>query len=68
MYADDIHVTLASKSVDELVLKAHEELCNISEWMRLNKLSANPKKTEYVVIGHPNRTNRIAEPLKNHLD
>ena len=44
MYADDTQVSLVSSSVDELVRKAQDELSNISEWMRLNKLSANPQK------------------------
>ena len=61
MYADDTQVSLASLIVDELVRKAQDELGNISEWMRLNKLSANPQKTEYMFIGHPNRTNKITE-------
>ena len=59
MYADDTHVTLTSMNIEELVQKAQEELINISEWMRLNKLSANPKKTEYMIIGHPRRTNKV---------
>ena len=38
---------------------------NISKWMRINKLSINPQKTEYMIIGHPRRTNKILshEPL-----
>ena len=32
---------------------AHKELANIAEWMRVNKLSPNPQKTEFMVIGHP---------------
>ena len=44
MYADDTHVTLTSNNVDDLIANAHRELGNISEWMRVNKLSANPKK------------------------
>ena len=27
--------------------------------MRVNKLSANPYKTEYMIIGHPRRTNKV---------
>ena len=27
--------------------------------MRLNKLSANSQKTEYMIIGHPRRTNKV---------
>ena len=65
MYADDTHVTLTSSNTDGLLTNAHKELRNISEWMRINKLSANPKKTEYMIIGHPRRTNKveISEPL-----
>ena len=42
------------------------ELSNISTWMRINKLSANPKKTEYMIIGHPRKINKIEvhEPLR----
>ena len=36
--------------------------------MRLNKLSANPQKTEYMFIGHPNRTNKIIEQEKLKLN
>ena len=65
MYADDTHVTLTSNNVDDLITNAHRELRNISEWMRVNKLSANPKKTEYMIIGHPRRINdvEVSEPL-----
>ena len=59
MYADDTHVTVTSVNVEELVHKAQEEFTHISEYMRLNKLSANPQKTEYVIIGHPRRTNKV---------
>ena len=58
--ADDTHVTVTSKNVEELAHKAPEELAHISEYMRLNKLSANPQKTGYMIIGHPRRTT----PLK----
>ena len=65
MYADDTHVTLTSSNTDDLLTNADKELRNISEWMRINKLSANLKKTEYMIIGHPRRTNKveISEPL-----
>ena len=45
MYAEnDDHLTVTSMNVEELVHKAQEELTHISEYMRLNKLSANPQK------------------------
>ena len=68
MYADDTHVTLTSSNIDGLLTNAHKEVRNISEWMRINKLSANQEKNQYIIIGHPRRTNKveILQPL--HLN
>ena len=42
------------------------ELSSVSTWMRINKLSANPKKTYYMIIGYPWKTSKIEvhEPLR----
>ena len=65
MYADDTHVTITSNNLENLLENAQRELLNISEWMRINKLSANPKKTEYILIGHARKVNKldVSEPL-----
>ena len=44
------------------IKEAQEELLNISEWMRVNKLSPNPSKTEYLFIGHPRKTKAVNIP------
>ena len=44
MYADDTHTTIASNHIAELMHMTKKELLNISDWLRVNKLSANPKK------------------------
>ena len=41
---------------------AHKELANIAGWMRVNKLSPNPQKTELMIIGHPLSTRKPALP------
>ena len=64
LYADDTHITVASTNVENLIQNAQMELSNISTWMRINKLSANPKKTEYVIIGHPRKI--IKSRYMNH--
>ena len=66
LYADDTHITVASTNVENLIQKAQMELSSISTWVRINKLSANPKKTEYMIIGHPRKINKIEvhEPLR----
>lgn len=59
IYADDTNVTIASDDVEKLVLEAQQELLNLSEWMRINKLSPNPAKTEYMIIGHSRKVNAL---------
>ena len=44
--ADDTQITIASDDVEKLALDTQHELVNLSEWMRINKLSPNPAKTE----------------------
>ena len=55
MYADDTEITISSNNQAELIETAQAELLNIAEWMRINKLSLNPTKTEYMIIDHPRR-------------
>ena len=43
IYADDTNVTNVPTDVEELVFEAQQELLNLSEWMRINKLSPNPE-------------------------
>ena len=61
MYADDSHATIASSDIAELIRMTKKELLNISDWLRVNKLSANPQKTEFMVIGHQCKVNEIKE-------
>ena len=41
------------------------ELENISNWMRINKLSLNASKSEFMVIGHRRKLNRVGNELSN---
>ena len=49
---------------------ASQEMPNLSEWMRINKLSPNPQKTEFTIIGHPLKAKHPGLPeslvLNNH--
>ena len=62
IYADDTTVTIASNHIEKIVADAQEELLNISEWMRVNKLSPNPSKTEYMIVGHHRKTKDVNLP------
>ena len=45
--------------VEKLVFKAQQEILNLSEWMRINRLSPNPGKTEYLITGHSRKVNAL---------
>ena len=53
---------VVSRRETNVVADAQEELLNISEWLRVNKLSPNPSKTEYLIIGHPRKTKDVNIP------
>ena len=59
VYADDTTITIVSNDVEKLLCEAQQELLNLSEWMRINKLSPNPAKTEYMIIGHSRKLNKL---------
>ena len=52
--------------MEELCNELQNELINISEWMRQNKMSLNTKTSEFMIIGHKRQLNRIQNPV--HLD
>ena len=50
MYADDICVTIASENLNDLLTDVKNKLENISNWMRINKLSLNVSKSESLFV------------------
>ena len=63
MHADDTSVNCSAEDIDDLCTDPKTEIGNISEWLRQNKLSLNIDKTDYMIVGHKQQTNRILGPL-----
>ena len=61
LYADDTEVSLSSNEIGNVIQNFQAELENISEWMRINKLSIHPEKTEFMVIDHPRVQSKLPE-------
>ena len=59
MYHDDTHTAITSNDITEHISMTKKELLNTSYWLRLNKVSANSQKPEFMVIGHQSRINEI---------
>ena len=63
IYADDTCVNIASETLNELLTDLKDELDNVSNGMRINKLSLNSSKSEFVVIGQRRQLDKIGNDL-----
>ena len=54
-YADDTSISLAAADVSDLENKINRELINLNRWLKVNKLSLNIAKTEFMIIGSRQR-------------
>ena len=57
MFADDTSVSLAASTLQELENALNQALQNLNIWLKVNKLSLNIAKTEYMIIGSRQRLN-----------
>ena len=59
MFADDTQIDASSNNIESIANSLNEDLANVSEWMKANKLSLNTSKTEYMIIGSHKRLRQI---------
>jgi retron-type reverse transcriptase len=57
LFADDTTILYSSKDINELIKTMNKELETISDWFKLNKLSLNTAKTNYMIF----------KPIKNEI-
>ena len=50
LFADDTNLTLSHSNVSTLQQNIDDELVNVSDWFKVNKLSINFNKTEFMVV------------------
>ena len=61
MYADGTHLTYAGGNVDNIQLHLNQDLENVHNWLRANKLTLNMTKTEFMLIGSRQRLSTLTE-------
>ncbi len=61
MFADDTNHFASGRNMNQVVRLVNSELNLLSEWFKVNKLSLNTKKTQYIVFNkrHSTRDSRI---------
>ena len=47
MFADDTQIDASSNIIESIANSLNEDLANVSDWMKANKLSLNTSKTEF---------------------
>ena len=50
LFADDNNIFIIAKHLDILQAAVNEELADITKWLKVNKLSLNIKKTQFMVF------------------
>ena len=71
LFADDTNLFFKHKDVECLANTINAELCNVSNWIRANKLQLNYEKTHMMIFNsHKKDTSRLeifidGHPVKN---
>ena len=55
MFADDTNLFFKHANISELFVNVNNELQKISKWLKLNKLSLNIKKTNFIMFSNKNK-------------
>ena len=66
LFADDTNMFISDNDLTSLVVKANDELSKLSLWFRVNRLSLNVKKTNFILFRTKNK--RMTEDVKIHID
>ena len=63
LFADDTTILYSHKDIKSKMDVVNEELKEVSNWFKANKLSVNASETNYMILGTPQMTG-----VKNHED
>lgn len=59
LFADDIDLACAGSDPSEIKIKLKNDLKNVHNWLKCNKLTLNDTKTEYMIIGSGHRLTKF---------
>lgn len=62
-YADDtqVYISFSAKECTNALLKLGQVLNKLQQWFSLNRLSLNPDKTEFILIGSRQQRNKLSD-------
>ena len=68
LFADDTTVFYSNSNIKTLCSTINNELKEVVNWFKCNKLSLNAAKTNLIFIGTPNKTKNITSDVHIYLD
>ena len=66
MFADDTNLFISSHSLESLSVTSNTVVAKLAKWFRLNKLSLNVNKTNYILFH--SRQNQLLTQIKLTID
>ena len=63
MFADDTVLYCSYKSPEELQQKMNTDLERVCDWLKMNHLTINIKKSKFMLIGNSQRLARLSSSL-----
>ena len=67
LFADDTNIFSTGKNLSELRESLNEDLVNIAEWLRCNRLSLNVLKTNYMIFTTNNKLSHDLDIFVNNV-
>ena len=65
LLADDTNMFISDNNLTSLIVKANDELSKLSLWFRINRLSLNAKKTNFILFRTKNK--RMTANVNLHI-
>jgi len=68
MYADDTVLLYSAKHIDEIEFHLNKDLDLVNDWVKVNGLTLNPAKTQFMIFGTPQRLATIPKSASIKLE
>ena len=67
MFADDTNLFMSNIDLKTLICNVNDELSKVSRWLKVNKLSLNITKTNFIIFHSKQRYNTSGIHLKDKV-
>ena len=68
LYADDTIILKGASDPDSLIASLERELSNVDQWLSINKMTINTKKTEVIFFGNKAHLKKLDNKTVRYLD